>query len=93
MHYINAVSSLAWFVNGPAGSSTTLNSASLVVNETTLQSSDKRLKFNEKTLTRAFDVINKLEPLEYDQTLTSVGQYTPDTPQSHHCGYISESIQ
>ncbi|MFM7990441.1 MAG: hypothetical protein ACKPKO_65100, partial [Candidatus Fonsibacter sp.] len=42
-----------------------------------------RLKFNEKPLINALDVINKLEPVEYDQTFDLVETYTPDTPQSH----------
>ena len=38
-------------------------------------------------------MINKLEPIEYDQTQDIVDQITPDTPQSHQCGFIAQSIQ
>ncbi|MFM7985169.1 MAG: hypothetical protein ACKPKO_38205, partial [Candidatus Fonsibacter sp.] len=39
------------------------------------------------------DKINKLEPDEYDQTVDLVEQYTTDTPQSHQCGFIAQSVQ
>ncbi|MFM7986027.1 MAG: hypothetical protein ACKPKO_42610 [Candidatus Fonsibacter sp.] len=45
-----------------------LNSTGLYVGGSLVSSSDKRLKFNEKPLINALDVISKLEPLEYDQT-------------------------
>ncbi|MFM7986667.1 MAG: tail fiber domain-containing protein [Candidatus Fonsibacter sp.] len=51
--------------------------------------SDKRLKFNVKPLTNALDVINPLEPVEYDQTYTLVDEYTTETPQSHQSGFNS----
>ncbi|MFM7986697.1 MAG: hypothetical protein ACKPKO_46020 [Candidatus Fonsibacter sp.] len=38
-------------------------------------------------------VINKLEPVEYDQTVDLVEQYTTDAPQSHQCGFIAQSVQ
>ncbi|MFM7984607.1 MAG: hypothetical protein ACKPKO_35305 [Candidatus Fonsibacter sp.] len=38
------------------------------------------------------DIINKLEPVEYDQTVDLVEQYTTDTPQSHQCGFIAQSV-
>ena len=56
-------------------------------------SSDKRLKFNEKPLANALNVISKLEPVEYDQTQCLVDQYTPETPQSHQCGFIAQSVE
>ena len=56
-------------------------------------SSDKRLKFNDQPLVNALDVINKLEPVEYDQTYNLVDHYTPDTPQSHQCGFIAQSVE
>ena len=58
-----------------------------------MSASDKRLKFNEKPLINALDVINKLEPVEYDQTFDLVDTYTPDTPQSHQCGFIAQSVE
>ena len=39
------------------------------------------------------DVINKLEPVEHDQTVALVEQYATDTPQSHQCGFIAQSVQ
>ncbi|MFM7980245.1 MAG: tail fiber domain-containing protein, partial [Candidatus Fonsibacter sp.] len=56
-------------------------------------SSDSRLKFNSKSLTNGLTVINKLEPLEYDQIYELVEQYSPDAPQSHQCGFIAHSVE
>ena len=63
------------------------------MNGTTLQSVDKRLEFNVKPLTEAFDDNNKLEPVEYDQTQDVVDNYMPDTPHSHQCGFKAQSVQ
>ena len=63
------------------------------VGGTFVSASDKRLKFNEKPLTNALDVINQLEPVEYDQTHDLVDEYTANTPQSHQCGFIAQSVQ
>ncbi|MFM7981860.1 MAG: hypothetical protein ACKPKO_21330, partial [Candidatus Fonsibacter sp.] len=41
----------------------------------------------------ALDVISRLVPVEYDQTYDLVDQYTSDTPQSHQCGFIAQSVQ
>ena len=70
-----------------------LTHAGLYVAGPYTNSSDKRLKFNEKPLSNALNVISKLEPVEYDQTQCLVGQYTPETPQSHQCGFIAQSVQ
>ncbi|MFM7987669.1 MAG: tail fiber domain-containing protein [Candidatus Fonsibacter sp.] len=70
-----------------------LNNTGLSVGGTLVSASGKRLKFNEKPLTNALDVINKLEPAEYNQTYDLVDQYTADTPQSHQCGFIAQSVQ
>ncbi|MFM7985129.1 MAG: tail fiber domain-containing protein [Candidatus Fonsibacter sp.] len=67
-----------------------LSSANLQVNGTVVSTSDKRFKFNEIPLTNALNVINKLEPVEYDQTIDLVEQYTPETPQSHQSGFIAQ---
>jgi len=40
----------------------------------------------------ALNVINRLEPVEYDQTQDLVDEYTSDTPQSHQCGFIAQSV-
>ncbi|MFM7988546.1 MAG: tail fiber domain-containing protein, partial [Candidatus Fonsibacter sp.] len=66
---------------------------SLYVNGIQVSTSDKRLKFNEKPLVNALVVINGLEPVEYDQTDVLVDQYMPDTPKSHRCGFIAQSVQ
>ncbi|MFM7981019.1 MAG: tail fiber domain-containing protein, partial [Candidatus Fonsibacter sp.] len=70
-----------------------LNSSGLSVGGTFVSASDKRLKFNEKPSSNALGVINQLEPVEYDQTYDLVDQYTSDTPQSHQCGFIAQSVQ
>ncbi|MFM7984065.1 MAG: tail fiber domain-containing protein, partial [Candidatus Fonsibacter sp.] len=41
----------------------------------------------------ALDVINKLEPVEYDHTYSLEEHYTPDAPQSHQCGFIAQSVE
>ena len=51
------------------------------------------MKSNEKPLTNALDVINKLEPLEYDQTQDIVDQFNENTPHTHQCCFIAQSIQ
>ena len=38
-------------------------------------------------------VINKLVPVEYDQTFDLVDNYTKDTPQSHQAGFIAQDVQ
>ena len=93
MIYNNTNSRFNWFVGGSATTKMTLNPTALYVGGTTVSSSDKRLKFNEKPLTNALDVINRLEPVEYDQTRDLTESYTADTPQSHQCGFIAQSVQ
>ncbi|MFM7988237.1 MAG: tail fiber domain-containing protein, partial [Candidatus Fonsibacter sp.] len=66
---------------------------SLSVNGTITPSNENRLKFNEKPIVNALDIINKLEPVEYDQTYEFVDVYTPETPQSHQSGFIAQSVQ
>jgi hypothetical protein len=93
MIYSNTGASFAWHVGGSITAKMALNSTALYVGGTTVSSSDKRLKFNEKPLTNALDVINRLEPVEYDQTRDLTESYTADTPQSHQCGFIAQSVQ
>ena len=88
--FIHAAASFYWHIGSPIR--LTLSATSLT-GPTYSATSDKRLKFNEKPLTNALDVINKLEALEYDQTQDIVDQFTPDTPQSHQCGFIAQSIE
>ena len=38
-------------------------------------------------------MINRLEPVEYDQTIDLKEQYTEDTPQFHQCGFIAQKVQ
>ncbi|MFM7983003.1 MAG: tail fiber domain-containing protein, partial [Candidatus Fonsibacter sp.] len=82
-----------FWINSVSTANMTLNSSGLSVGGTFVSASDKRLKFNEKPLTNALDVIIQLEPVEYDQTYDLVDQYTADTPQSHQCGFIAQSVQ
>ena len=51
------------------------------------------MKFIAKPLTNALDVINRLEPFEYDQTQNLTDTYTAATPQSHHCVFIAQSVE
>ena len=44
-------------------------------------------------LINAISVINRLEPVEYDQTIDLIEQYTEDTPQFHQCGFIAQKVQ
>ena len=39
------------------------------------------------------DDINRLEPVEYDQTHDLVDHYTADAPQSHQCRFIAQQVQ
>ena len=78
------------FAGGPGTARMTLNATALHVGGTTVSSSDRRLKFNEKPLTNGQDVINRLEVVEYDQTHYLTDEYTEDTPQSHQCGRIAQ---
>ena len=59
----------------------------LSVNGTTA-TSDARLKFNRKPLVNAIGVINRFEPVEYEQTVSLIEQYTEGTPQFHQCSFI-----
>ena len=53
-----------------------LHSSGLYVGGTLVSASDKRLKFNENPLVNAMNVINRLEPVEYDQTYDLVDTFT-----------------
>ena len=44
-------------------------------------------------MVNALDIIAILEPVEYDQTFNLVEIYTPETPQSHQCGFIAQSVE
>ena len=70
-----------------------LANSGLYLDGALVTASDKRLKFNEKPLVNALDIINRLEPVEYDQTYNLTDTYTEDTPQSHQCGFIAQSVQ
>jgi hypothetical protein len=91
--YSNSSNAWTWRVGGTITSVMTLNSSGLSVVGTITPSSDKRLKFNEKPIVNALDIIKRLEPVEYDQTYYLVDEYTPDTPQSHQSGFIAQHVQ
>ena len=93
MLYNHSESAFAWSVGGSGTAKMVLNATALYVGGTTVSSSDKRLKFNEKPLTNALDLINRLDPVEYDQTRELTESYTADTPQTHQCGFIAQSVQ
>ncbi|MFM7978536.1 MAG: tail fiber domain-containing protein, partial [Candidatus Fonsibacter sp.] len=80
-------------INRSGPTNMTLSTTGLTVNGTVTQSSDSRLKFNSKSLTNGLTVINKLEPLEYEQIYEFVEQYSPDAPQSHQGGFIAQSVE
>ena len=86
--YNNTESSINLHVGANGGARPNMKSltSGLAVNGTTV-STDKRLKYNEKKLINLWDVINKLEPLDYDQTISLVEQCTEDTQQFHQCGF------
>ena len=91
MLYTFSTVAFEWFIDSNGTAKMTLKPAGLYVGGTLVSASDKRLKFNEKPLVNALDIINKLEPVEYDQTFDLVEHYTPETPQSHQCGFFSIS--
>ncbi|MFM7989833.1 MAG: tail fiber domain-containing protein, partial [Candidatus Fonsibacter sp.] len=82
-----------WNMHGSGPIKKTLNTTGLTANGTVTPSSDSRLKFISKSVTNGLTVINRLEPVEYDQIYELVDQYTPDTPQSHQCGCIAQSVE
>ena len=94
MSYINSDSSFKLDVgaNATAMPNMQLTPSALLENGAAV-SSDKRLKFNEEPLINELGVIHLVEPVEYDQTYTLVGQYAHDTTQSHQCGFIAQAVQ
>ena len=93
MMYTRSTDQYDWYIASSAPSKMTLKAAGLYVGATLVSASDKRLKFNEKPLVNALDIIARLEPVEYDQTFNLVENYTPETPQSHQCGFIAQSVE
>ena len=51
------------------------------------------MKKNEKPSINAFDAINKLGPVECDQTFNLADQCTPDSPQCHQSGFRAHAVQ
>jgi hypothetical protein len=93
MLYTFSTVAFEWFIDSYWTAKVTLKPAGLYVGGTLVSASDKRLKWNEKPLVKALDISNKLEPVEYDQTFDLVEHYTPETPQSHQCGFIAQSVE
>ncbi|MFM7979074.1 MAG: tail fiber domain-containing protein, partial [Candidatus Fonsibacter sp.] len=91
--YTYATAQFDWCIASSFTPKMTLKSAGLYLGATLVSASDKRLKFNEKPLVNALNIINKLEPVEYDQTYDLVENYTQETPQSHQCGFIAQSVE
>ena len=83
----------SWHVGQSGAAGFTLSATALMFGTTTLAAIDNILKFNERRLRNALDVINRLEPIECDQTHDLAAHYTPDTPQSHQCGFIAQKVQ
>ena len=90
--YAHSDNSFNWQVGGTTAVAMKLIPTGLSVTGT-VTSSDKTLKFSEQPLMNALDVINRLEPVEYDQTVDLIEQYTEDTPQFHQCGFIAQTVQ
>ena len=83
MVYRSASSQFEWMIADTFTAKIMLTSAGLYVGATLVSASDKRLKFNEKPLVNALDDINKLEPVEYDQTFDfKISLYIRNTPIS-----------
>ncbi|MFM7988465.1 MAG: hypothetical protein ACKPKO_55050 [Candidatus Fonsibacter sp.] len=61
--YTYSSSQFDWYIASSFTSKMTLNSAGLYLGATLVSASDNRLKFNEKPLVNALDIINKLEPV------------------------------
>jgi hypothetical protein len=93
MLYRNSSSQFEWNIADNYTAKMTLQAGGLYLGGTLVSASDKRLKFNEQPLINALTVINKLEPVEYDQTFDLVEHYTPEAPQSHRCGFIAQSVE
>ena len=88
MLYNNIESSFNWSVGASTGTpNVKIWASGLAVNGTTV-SSDKILTLNEKPLVNAIGVINRFEPVEYDQTVSLIEQYTDGSPQFDQCGSI-----
>ena len=68
MLYNSSLSSLEWWIIPALDPRMKLNPTGLYIGGILVYSSDKRLKFNEKPLVSALDVIDRLELVEYDQT-------------------------
>ena len=91
--YTRSTDQYDWYIASSSSSKVTLKAAGLYVGATLVSTSDKRLKFNEKPLVNALDIIRKLKPVEYNQTFEWVDHYTPETPQSHQDGFIAQDVQ
>ena len=74
--YTYSTTQFGWYISSSFTSKMTLKSAGLYLGATLVSTSDKILKFNEKPLVNALNIINKLEPVEYDQTYDLVEHYT-----------------
>ena len=90
--YAHVDNSFNWHADGSTTNSMQLLTTGLSATGT-VTSSGKRLKYYEKPIVNAISVINRLELVEYDQTIDLIEQYTEDTPQFHQCGFIAQKVQ
>ena len=90
--YAHVDNSFNWHADGSTTNSMQLLTTGLSATGT-VTSSGKRLKYYEKPIVNAISVINRLVPVEYDQTVDLIEQYTEDTPQFHQCGFIAQKVQ
>ena len=63
MLYTFSTVAFEWFIDSNWTAKLALKPAGLYVGGTLVSASDKRLKWNDKPLTNAFDIMNKLEPV------------------------------
>ena len=63
MVYRDANSQFEWMVADNFTAKMSLKSSRLYVGATLVSASDKRLKFNEKSLVNALDIIGQLQPV------------------------------
>ena len=80
-------------MGGSAPARMSVNATALYVGGITATSSDKRLKFNEKPLNHALEILSRLEHVAYSQTHDLTAEYSEDPPQSHQCGFKAQSVQ
>ena len=73
--YTHSSGQFDWGIGQQFTSKMSLRATGLYCGASFVAASDKRLKFNDKPLVNALNIINKLEPVEYGQTNISTCIY------------------